>query len=348
MYYVIQNGSIETAEEEIVLNNKDVIRVFTSKEWDAQVDLRNQYNLNQPHNNIHFCKLESFSNFMFGTLSIPVKRNSIKANTVIINTRRNIKNSKFKNSENENCNAPKENSNNLSKASKENTFKNKGFAFYILENSIIFIDDTGCVIDEIQKISEYKKRREYSMERFFYDFLISIIEDDLLYLELFEREISKVEEDILRGRFDHFNYKMLDIKKEIARMYRYYSQLTDVGQELAENEIDFFGKDDIATFKIFKERAARLQNESQVLRDYAIQVQEVYQSEISIKQNDVMKVLTIVTTIFLPLTLIAGWYGMNFTYMPELGWKLGYPAVAFLSVIVILVCLWIFKKKKFW
>ena len=81
-----------------------------------------------------------------------------------------------------------------------------------------------------------------------------------------------------------------------------------------------------------------------MLREYAMQVQDVYQSEIGIRQNNVMKVLTIVTTVFLPLTLIAGWYGMNFQNMPEL--KEGYPGVIALSVIVVIVCIIFFKRKK--
>lgn len=59
-----------------------------------------------------------------------------------------------------------------------------------------------------------------------------------------------------------------------------------------------------------------------------------------------MKILTIVTTIFLPLSLLAGWYGMNFTGMPELTWKYGYPAVIAVSILVVAVCLWIMKKEK--
>ena len=95
------------------------------------------------------------------------------------------------------------------------------------------------------------------------------------------------------------------------------------------------------------ERTTRLQEETQVLREYAMQVQDVYQSEIGIRQNNVMKVLTIVTTVFLPLTLIAGWYGMNFVYMPELKWVYGYPVAIGASILVIIVSLWIFKKKKY-
>ena len=73
---------------------------------------------------------------------------------------------------------------------------------------------------------------------------------------------------------------MLHLKKEIARLYRYYSQLADLGENLYENEKEFFEKKHTGVFRIFAERTTRLQEETQVLREYAMQVQDVYQSEI--------------------------------------------------------------------
>lgn len=83
-------------------------------------------------------------------------------------------------------------------------------------------------------------------------------------------------------------------------------------------------------------------------REYGLQIRELFQAEIDIRQNRIMKILTIVTTIFLPLTLVAGWYGMNFSNMPELSWKYGYPAVIVISLVIVMICLWTMKKKKFW
>ena len=98
----------------------------------------------------------------------------------------------------------------------------------------------------------------------------------------------------------------------------------------------------------FEERVIRLREESQLLREYCTQIQSLFQSEIDIRQNRIMQILTIVTTIFLPLTLLVGWYGMNFSGMPELHWKYGYPAIILVSVAVVVLSLWVCKKKKFW
>ena len=68
--------------------------------------------------------------------------------------------------------------------------------------------------------------------------------------------------------------------------------------------------------------------------------------KLDVKQNRTMALLTVITTIFMPLTLIAGWYGMNFKYMPELEYKWAYPAVIAVSIIIVIVSLLFFKKKK--
>ena len=223
-----------------------------------------------------------------------------------------------------------------------------GFAFYLLPEKIIFIDNENTVQKQIEQLAGKKLRSGYSLERFLYDFLVSFFEEDLLFLQKIEEKINGIEEEVLKGRCPNFNIRMLHLKKKIAKFYRYYTQLTEVGQELLDNETDFFEKEALRLFDRLKDRAARLANETQLLREYAMQVQDVYQSEIGIRQNDVMKMLTVVTTIFLPLTLIAGWYGMNFVNMPELTSRYGYPIIIAVSVAIIVLSLIIFKKKKYW
>ena len=81
------------------------------------------------------------------------------------------------------------------------------------------------------------------------------------------------------------------------------------------------------------------------LRDLIAGILELHLSAMSNRLNSIMKVLTIIATIFIPLTFIAGVYGMNFEYMPELGWRWGYPAVVAGMALIGLVMLGYFKKR---
>ena len=126
----------------------------------------------------------------------------------------------------------------------------------------------------------------------------------------------------------------------------HYEQLLDLSQELEENENDFFDEDNTRYFHLFTQRVSRLHDLTASLREYSIQIRDLYQSQLDIKQNRTMALLTIITSIFMPLTLIAGWYGMNFRYMPELEQKAAYPTVIAVSIAIVILSLVFFKKKK--
>ena len=126
----------------------------------------------------------------------------------------------------------------------------------------------------------------------------------------------------------------------------HYEQLIDLSQELEENENEFFREENLRYFHMFTERIVRLQELVTGQREYIMQLRDLMQTQLDVKQNRIMTLLTVITSIFMPLTLIAGWYGMNFRYMPELEWRYGYPAVIAVSVVVVVLCLFWFKKKK--
>lgn len=216
--------------------------------------------------------------------------------------------------------------------------RNINFAVYILPERLIFVAEDDYVAQLVRAVQNRAGQEPYAVGQFLGDFLMALIEDDILYLASLEREIADMEEMVLQGDTNYFHYHMLRIKKEISRLYCYYCQMADVGEIISVRE---------SACGNFSERVGRMKQEAQSLREYAMQVQDVYQSEISIHQNNIMKILTVVTTIFMPLTLIAGWYGMNFSYMPELSWEYGYPAVSGIGLVIIIACLWFFKKKKF-
>lgn len=215
--------------------------------------------------------------------------------------------------------------------------RNFHFAVYILKDRLIFVEEETFVKDLICMIQNRIGNASYTIDQFLDDFFMAVVEEDILYLAVLEREIAEMEEKVLQGDTDYFHYRMLGIKKEISRLYCYYCQMADIAEIFIKKR---------NTCSDFSERVGRLKQEAQSLREYAMQVQDVYQSEISIHQNNIMKLLTVVTTVFLPLTLIAGWYGMNFYNMPELSWEYGYLTISVISVLIIIISLWYFKKKK--
>ena len=99
-------------------------------------------------------------------------------------------------------------------------------------------------------------------------------------------------------------------------------------------------------FRLFSGRMERRLAMVASLRDYTVQVRDLYQTRLDVKQNRIMTILTIVTTVFMPLTLIVGWYGMNFRYMPELDSPYAYPIVIIVSLAIVILSLVFFHKKK--
>jgi len=99
-------------------------------------------------------------------------------------------------------------------------------------------------------------------------------------------------------------------------------------------------------FRDIYDHLVRFQDLSESVRDIVSGTLDIYLSATSNRLNEVMKALTIVSTIFLPLTFIAGVYGMNFHYFPELTWKFGYLYVWILFISIVFVMIWYFKKRK--
>ena len=220
------------------------------------------------------------------------------------------------------------------------------FAFALDEKGIVFIDDSGKAKEMVETIRLKKKWREPSLELFLYNFLELIIDEDLSIMERYEDELNRIEDSILESKGQDELARVNEIRSDIRKLLVHYEQIIDMTQELEENENGFFSEDNLRYIHLFMNLMARRHDTASSLRDYTMQVRDLYNVELEVKQNKTMTVLTVVTTIFMPLTLIVGWYGMNFRYMPELEWRWSYPIVILVSIFIIVFCLILFKKKK--
>ena len=220
------------------------------------------------------------------------------------------------------------------------------FAFALDEKGIVFIDDSGKAEQMIGAIRRTRRWRKPSLERFLYDFLEQIVENDLSVMEQYEDELNRIEDSILNSREYEGMARINEIHSDIRKLLVHYEQIIDMTQEFEENENGFFSEENLRYIHLFMNLIARRHDSAAALRDYTMQVRDLYHAQMEVKQNRIMTLLTVVTTIFMPLTLIVGWYGMNFRYMPELEWRFGYPVVIVVSIAIAIACLLFFKKKK--
>lgn len=223
-------------------------------------------------------------------------------------------------------------------------------AFFIKANMFLVIDieDSDESTRELFKLCINRfKPENTTLEKVIYSFFDGLLYDDNKIMENIEFSISEMEDSVENSHIDKtFISELVDIKKELILIRNYYEQFVTLGEELQENENDLFKEEDLRYFKIFTDKVERLSNNTAMLRDYTVQVRESYDAVLNYNLNNIMKIFTVVATIFMPLTLIVGWYGMNFKYMPELAWKYGYIGVICLSVLSFTLCFVFFKKKK--
>ena len=181
-------------------------------------------------------------------------------------------------------------------------------------------------------------------------FLDTLIEGDARMLEELEFAFSELEERVLKGEADEkrdnaFTLCLLHHKQHLLLLHNYYEQLCELATALAEDENRLLLRGDARPLRRFCDRAERLLRTVASLREQLGQLREAYQSMLDLRLNAVMKTFTVLSGICLPLSLIVGWYGMNFSFMPELHWRFGYPMVALLCGGVTLICIKIFKKR---
>jgi len=221
--------------------------------------------------------------------------------------------------------------------------------FYISNNCLIFVSENYLeIFREIQNDISNKGSLSLSTEKILYNLIDKMTVKDYDMLSNLESEISGVEEDVLEGKTKDYIKDIVLLKNKLLFLKKHYEPLLDVVENLTENENEVLDKKSITYFVILFNRIERLNRKVGNLRDYVTQIRESYQAQLDINLNNTMKLFTVLTAVFLPLTLIVGWYGMNFPTMPEFHWKYGYIFVIFLSLTVLSFCLWIFKKKKLW
>ena len=171
---------------------------------------------------------------------------------------------------------------------------------------------------------------------------IDVLVDDLMPLvDQLDAALDALEEQVLAQPSQRTLARILAIKRATLHLRRTIVPQREVAYRLSRGDYAFVHAKTRAYFSDVYDHLVRLVDINESLRDLVASVMEMYLSATSNRMNEIMKVLTLVTTIFMPLTLVAGVYGMNFHHMPELTWRYGYFAVlGAMLVIAASMLLW--------
>lgn len=220
------------------------------------------------------------------------------------------------------------------------------FGFYMDRKALLLIDDSGRVQEIVNHLLEIQVMEKTQTAHFLFELMEYLIRDDVLFLQQYEQQLEALEERLATEQAKNFSRQLMTYRKELLTLLTCYRQLGDMSRMLEENENDLLSKEDCRLFGFYADRVSRLEGHVQLLRESAVQIRELQQTQMDVRQNQIMQLLTVVTTIFMPLTLVTGWYGMNFQNMPELKHPNAYFIVIGLSLVVVLLEIWYFKKKK--
>jgi magnesium transporter len=212
---------------------------------------------------------------------------------------------------------------------------------------LAFQERSGDVFDGVRKrLSSGRSIRQRGPDYLAYALIDAIVDNYFVLLERFGDEVELLEEELLNNptprtlsRIHHFKREMLLLRKAVWPLREVLSSLTRDESRLISAETRLFLRD-------VYDHTIHIIDTIETIRDLLSGMLDLYVSSVSNRMNEIMKVLTIFASVFMPLTFIAGVYGMNFRYMPELALPWAYPATLLLMLGVAVGLMSFFRWKK--
>ncbi|HSR60055.1 MAG TPA: magnesium/cobalt transporter CorA [Robiginitalea sp.] len=204
------------------------------------------------------------------------------------------------------------------------------------------------VFDRVrQRIVEKSGRiRSRGADYLFFALLDALVDHYFTILEQTEERLDHIDEEIYAQPTHHTAYRIQQLRKEIINLRAWMGPVKELIGRLIQSESNLISKDTRIFLRDVLDHSLEINETLHIQREMAFSLMEMYMSSMSNRMNEVMKVLTIMASIFIPLTFIAGIYGMNFSYMPELQWKYGYFLVLALMLSIFVILIFYFKRKR--
>lgn len=219
------------------------------------------------------------------------------------------------------------------------------------ENYVITIQEgiKGDVFDGVRsrlmtgKSRALKNRADY----LFYLLFDTIVDNYFIVMEKLHNKIDRLDEQIIESKARNPMQKVIALRRQLSTLRRLIYPLSDELDTLLKDDSPFISEPTLKYLRDVSDHLSHINSTFETFREMIAGMLELYMTNLSLSMNSIMKIFTIITTIFIPLTFIAGIYGMNFEYMPELEWRWGYFAVLGL-MLVIAIAMFLYIKLKKW
>ena len=211
-----------------------------------------------------------------------------------------------------------------------------------------FQEEPGDIFNEIRtRLRKAKGRiRSLGSDYLCYRLIDTIVDHYFLLLDEIAEKVAALEEELEGSPTTDTQRKIYSLKHELLYMRKNIWPLREAVRELEQSESSLI-TDEVRTFlSDVRDHTFQVVDSLDTYREMVSGMQDLYLSVISNRMNEVMKVLTIIATIFIPLTFIAGIYGMNFQFMPELGWRPAYFILLGVMLIIAAGMVVFFRRKK--
>ncbi|MFC1883849.1 magnesium/cobalt transporter CorA [Thermodesulfobacteriota bacterium] len=232
----------------------------------------------------------------------------------------------------------------------ESRIMHEQFSLILCENFVVtFQEKVGDVFEPIrERLRKGKGRiRRNGADYLAYALMDAVVDNYFIVLEKMGEDIESLEEELLSDPSRETLGEIHALKRELISLRKFVWPLREVIRAIETSESDIMNEKTLVYLRDVYDHVIQVNDSIETSRELVSGMLDVYLSSISNKMNEVMKVLTVVATIFIPLTFIAGIYGMNFKYMPELEWHWGYPVAIFVMFIVVAVMVLWFRRKHF-
>lgn len=181
---------------------------------------------------------------------------------------------------------------------------------------------------------------------FAYSLIDALVDNVLPTIDAMSDVADEIDEEVILSPQQSILEDILKLKRSVLRLHRVMAPQRETMNRLSRGEFPIIRGEAQIFYRDIYDHVVRIEDLNQTLRDRADNALATHLSSMANRQNETMRVLAIVAAIFLPLTLLAGIYGMNFENMPELGWSWGYFAVLGVMGAVIVIVLWRFWARK--